>query len=257
MTQTRWAVAGAVAGALIGSLVFAPASWLGVLLEHASGGQVQLLEPSGTVWRGQGRLRLSGGSGSADGRLLPGRLRWQLQPGWLVLRLELQADCCTDAPLQASLRAQWRGMRLDVDAGESRLPADLLVGLGAPWNTLRPDGELRLGARGLSLEWSAGRVQARGVATLDALGMSCALSTLRPIGSYRLQLQGAGGSGPPQLILQTLDGSLRMAGSGQWSGSRWNFRGQASADAAHEQVLGNLLNIVGRRQGAQSEIALD
>ena len=100
-------------------------------------------------------------------------------------------------------------------------------------------------------------MQVRGSATLDALAVSCGLSTLRPIGSYRLRLHAGGGSGPPQLVLQTLDGSLRMDGSGQWNGARWNFRGRASADAEHEQVLGNLLNIVGRRQGAYSEIALD
>ncbi len=142
-------------------------------------------------------------------------------------------------------------------AGESHWPAALLGGLGAPWNTVQPRGQLRLRAQGLSLEWVAGRVQVQGVATLDALDLSSGLSTLRPVGSYRLRLTGQGLASPPRLELETLEGSLKLTGRGQWNGARWNFRGQASAAPEQELVLGNLLNIVGRRQGARSDIALD
>jgi general secretion pathway protein N len=50
---------------------------------------------------------------------------------------------------------------------------------------------------------------------------------------------------------------LQLSGAGQWAGGRLRFRGQASASPEDEQVLGNLLNIVGRRQGARSVIAVD
>ena len=72
-----------------------------------------------------------------------------------------------------------------------------------------------------------------------------------------MQLVGRGDAAAPELQLQTLEGSLQLAGQGRWTGNRWNFRGQASASAENEPVLGNLLNIVGRRQGAVSIIALD
>ena len=58
------------------------------------------------------------------------------------------------------------------------------------------------------------------------------------------------------LQLQTLEGSLSLVGRGQWTGAHWSFRGEASAAPEREQALGNLLNMVGRRQGVRSVISL-
>ena len=91
---------------------------------------------------------------------------------------------------------------------------------------------------------------------LDALGMSTSLSTLRPIGSYRLSLTGGANRAAPVLQLQTLEGELSLSGNGLWTGSHWSFKGEASAAPERESVLGNLLNMVGRRQGPRSVISL-
>ena len=132
MRDTRWAWLGMLTGVVLGLVVFAPALWLAAVVLSASNGQLQALQPRGTVWNGSARFVLSGGASSRDARVLPG-----------------------------------------------------------------------------------------------------------------------------QLELETLEGSLKLSGRGQWNGARWNFRGQASASAENESVLGNLLNIVGRRQGTSSIIALD
>ena len=79
---------------------------------------------------------------------------------------------------------------------------------------------------------------------------------MRPIGSYRLSLAGGANRAPPTLQLQTIEGSLSLVGSGRWTGSHWSFQGEASAAPEREQALGNLLNMVGRRQGARSIISL-
>ena len=92
-----------------------------------------------------------------------------------------------------------------------------------------------------------------GQAQLDALSMSSRLSTLRPMGSYRLTLQGGAA---PTLGLQTLQGALQLSGSGQWVGQRLRFTGEASAAPEREGALSNLLNIIGRRSGARSLISL-
>ena len=56
--------------------------------------------------------------------------------------------------------------------------------------------------------------------------MSSRLSTLSPMGSYRLTLHG----GPsPSLELSTLEGSLQLSGQGQWVAQRLRFSGVASA----------------------------
>jgi len=257
MADARWALAGGLLGAAAGVLVFAPALWLGTLLDATSGSRLQLGQPRGTFWSGNARLILAGGEGSRDALVLPGRISWQLRPGWGSLNLQLRAECCTPEPMVLTARVRWGGWSLALADNTSHWPAAVLAGLGSPWNTLQARGRLALGARGLSLEWLEGRASVLGSASLEALDLSSRLSTLRPIGSYRLSLIGNGLSDPPQLRLQTLEGSLKISGSGQWNGARWNFRGEASASAEHAPVLGNLLNIVGRRQGATSVIELD
>lgn len=257
MAESRWAIAGAVLGLVAGAVVFAPAVWLAGAIDRISGGQVQLAEARGTVWDGDARLVLSGGAASRDARILPGRVSWTLRPGLPTWRLGLAAECCTAQPQRVDLALLGATRRMVFSDGQSHWPAALLGGLGAPWNTVQPRGRLRLRTQGLSLEWVEGRVQVQGSATLDVLDLSSGLSTLRPVGSYRVQLKGSGQAGPPQLLLETLEGSLKLSGQGQWNGSRWNFRGQASAAPEMELVLGNLLNIVGRRQGARSEITID
>lgn len=252
----RWAVIGAVLGVLLALVLFAPAAWLAGAVAAATGDRVQLAEPRGSVWDGSARLVFSGGEGSRDALVLPGRIGWEIAPGLSGLHLRLHAGCCATVPLEATLAPAWRRLRLEVADGNSQWPAALLAGLGAPWNTVQPEGQLQLASQGLSVEWFEGRFSMTGSARLDAIGISSRLSTLRPIGSYRLSLIGKAPAGAPELRLQTLEGGLNLSGAGQWSGAHWTFRGEASAAPERESALGNLLNIVGRRQGAKSVISL-
>lgn len=249
----RWACLGAAIG-LLGSLVFfAPAVWLAAVLSGATGGQIQLVETRGTVWTGSARLLLSGGAGSRDSAALPGRIDWQLRPGWLALNLQVFAACCTTEPLRARLAQRWGRTSLQLADGTSRWPAALLAGLGTPWNTIQAEGTLQLASNSLSVEWFEGRLALSGQLELQALALSSRLSTLRPMGSYRMTL--AGGSSPT-LELATMEGSLQLSGRGNWVGSRLRFKGVASARPENEASLANLLNIIGRRNGARSIITL-
>ncbi|WP_339385487.1 type II secretion system protein N [Acidovorax sp. sic0104] len=252
-TAWGWALAGALLGVLPAVVVFAPAHWLAQRVNNATGGQVQLLQARGTVWTGSAQLVLTGGSASQDRAALPGRLDWRIRPGFGGLYLQVHADCCTPKPLQLQASAGWSGARLNVIDGESQWPASVLAGLGTPWNTLQPQGQLVLQTRGLGARWSAGRMVLAGQAQLDARSMSSRLSTLRPMGSYRLAMQGGEA---PTLSLSTLDGHLQLSGSGQWVGQRLRFTGEASAAPEREAALANLLNIIGRRSGARSIITV-
>jgi len=83
--------------------------------------------------------------------------------------------------------------------------------------------------------------------------MASRLSPLRPMGSYRLTLSGGVA---PTLRLDTLEGDLRLTGSGQWVGSRLRFNGEASAPPEREAALANLLNLIGQRRGPRSLITI-
>ena len=135
-----------------------------------------------------------------------------------------------------------------------RLPAAVLAGLGAPWNTLGLHGALRLQSPALSAQREQGQVLFNGTATLEAKDMSSRLSPLRPLGDYRVELSGGA---PARVQLRTLgEAALLLEGVGQWNGTRLVLRGQAKAGAGHEESLSNLLNIIGRRQGPAALITL-
>lgn len=249
-----WALAGALIGLLITAVWQAPARWLAAGVTRGSNGMVELADADGRVWRGSARLVLRGGEGSRDAVALPGRVHWRLRPGLTGVQAELRADCCTaEAPLGARVSPRWGGVQVAVADARSQWPASLLAGLGTPFNTVQPEGEMSLSTRGLSLEWLAGRPALQGAAELTVRQMSSRLSTLRPMGSYRLSL--AGGSNPT-VTLATLEGALRLSGSGQWVGSRLRFSGEGSAAPGSEAQLANLLNLLGRRQGERVLITL-
>lgn len=248
-----WAVAGALLGGLLTLVLTAPAHWLAKGLERATEGQLQLHEARGTLWTGSARLVLSGGAGSRDPLALPSRVQWQLRPDWRGVRIQLSSECCTPQPLQARIMLHWQGVEAHLQDQQSQWPATLLTGLGTPWNTAQIQGQLQLRTQGLRVQWMAGRLRSEGQLQLDALGVSSRLSTLRPMGSYRLVFDGGDA---PQITLSTLEGHLQLNGSGQWVGQRLRFRGEATATPEREAALANFLNIIGRRSGARSIISL-
>ncbi len=252
-----FAVLGALVGLSLALLMWAPARWLAWGVAQASQGQVQWLNPRGTVWQGSAQLMLSGGPGSRQPQALPGRLHWSLSPTWSGLRMGWRADCCMTqaASIQAALG--WNTLQLQTSDHRSSWPAALLTGLGAPWNTLQAEGQLQLRTEALQLNWAQGRLQMQGRLELNLQEMSSRLSPVKPMGSYRIALTGTPqGTPTPGLDLSTLQGPLLLSGQGQWVGQRLRFTGEARAAEGHEAAFDNLLNILGRRQGARSLLSL-
>lgn len=250
----RWAVAGVLLGGIFATAVFAPARWLAAVLNQASGQQFQLVSAQGSIWGGSSQLVLSGGQGSVNAVALPGQVSWRIRPLWSGLAVQITADCCTPQPLQLRATAVgWKGVRLVLQDGQSQWPASLLAGLGTPWNTLQAQGQLSATTKDFAVELGPTGLSQTGRLQLDALNISSRLSTLSPMGSYRFTLVG----GPsPSLELTTLEGSLQLSGKGQWVGQRLRFTGVASAAPERVEALSNLLNILGRRDGARSIITV-
>ncbi|HET8746066.1 MAG TPA: type II secretion system protein N [Ramlibacter sp.] len=248
-----WAWAGAALGLVLAVILFAPARWLAGAVERLSGEHVLLADARGTVWQGSARVILTGGPGSTDSAALPGRVAWTLHPRFNGVAAALRAECCTPQPIPVRARWRWGGLAVDVGDASSQWPASVTAGLGTPWNTLQFEGDLRLATQGLSVEWVEGRPAIAGRAELVALRVTSRLSTLRPMGSYRITVQGGT---PATLRLETLEGSLQLSGTGQWVGERLHFRGEASAAPEREAALSNLLNIIGRRSGVRSLISI-
>lgn len=248
-----WAAAGLLTGAVLSLLLFIPASWLANRIDASTAGQVQLLDPRGTVWNGSGQLVFTGGRGSRDAAALPTRVQWQMRPAATGVRMAVSSPCCTPRPVDLLVRPGFGTFSLEVGDGQTNLPAALLAGLGTPWNTLQLEGDLQVRTRSLSLHWAQGRTAIAGSAELLANDIASRLATVRPMGSYKLTL--AGGA-VPTVQLASSPGPLQLSGSGQWVGSRLRFTGEASAAPDREAALANLLNIIGRRNGPRSIITI-
>ncbi|MDO9133659.1 MAG: type II secretion system protein N [Hydrogenophaga sp.] len=253
---SRLAWTGAVLGLLAALLVFAPARWLANSINAATNDQLQLVNARGTVWRGRADLMFTGGQGSQTRTTLPQGVQWRISPtlvsGLPAMALRLEAPCCTVQPVALTARPLLGGAEVRLAAFSSRWPAELLIGLGTPWNTLRMEGQLSLQTSGLTLRWDSGRGSMQGVLAVEAQDMVSRLSTLRPLGSYRMDVRAEADSNTTTLALQTLNGRLQLQGQGQWVGGRLRFQGVAEAAPDSEAALNNLLNIIGRRQGPRS-----
>lgn len=254
----RWGWAGLLAGAVGATLLFAPASWLAARVAAASGERVLLADARGTVWNGSALAVLAGGADSRSAAQLPGRLHWSLGIAGAGLRLRLRQPCCIAGEWELRMRPGFGGWSVELPPRSGPIgdwPAAWLAGLGAPWNSLQLGGTLRLSSPGLVVESVAGRLRLQGRAELEVADLSSRLSTLGRLGTYRVQLEGTEGQ-PASLRLLTVDGALLLGGTGQWSGAHFRFRGEARAAPGFEAALDNLLNLLGRRQGALSVLSI-
>jgi general secretion pathway protein N len=252
-------------GLALAFITQAPAHWLTHAIAQASGERVLLPDAQGTVWNGsaqwvlnEGPLNIGGSANMArpaNTTSLPTRVTWQLGPrlDWANWRPTLSATvasaCCTPQPVRVDVSLMWRGVRVQVSDHTSNWPASWLVGLGAPWNTIQPEGQIQLHTTQLQWSQRAGSEQLQGQAELQLQQLSTRLSTLRPLGTYRVRVQGGDNV---VLALDTLEGSLRLQGTGQLHNGRMRFNGEASDAPDAEAALSNLLNILGQRQGAKS-----
>ncbi|MBX3621378.1 MAG: type II secretion system protein N [Rhizobacter sp.] len=255
----RWAMVGIVLGLLIGVITYAPATWLASAIASASGQRVMLADARGTVWSGSAVAVLTGGPGSQDASSLPGRLEWSLRFRGLGLELRARHACCLNDTVSLHIKPGLGRVTVTLAPKPDWIgqwPGAFLSGLGTPWNTLRLGGTLRLQSSGLKLDLVQGRWIVDGQADIDMLDASSRVSTLEPLGSYRFSLVGSA-SGTSQLRLSTLSGALQLKGEGTAGPSGVRFRGEArAATETDEAALNNLLNIIGRRNGAVSVISI-
>lgn len=231
--------------------VLAPAQWAAIALRSATDGRVELAETSGSLWRGRGTVVLAAG-GDADARAsLPEPLSWTLSPWALAtgtLDLTLSHPSALAQPLAVRIAP---GRPAVLSATTLQLPASLLMGLGAPWNTLKPGGVLKISWD--RLELSPGRLQ--GALGAEWQFASSSLTPVSPFGHYRLTTNGQYPG--MTLQLQTLAGPLELAGTGTIdAGGRFRFDGVArplpDTDPLIKSQLLGLIALLGPRRGTDT-----
>jgi general secretion pathway protein N len=237
-------VLAAILAVAVTAIARAPAAWVGDWLQ--AHGRLRLVDARGTIWSGSAMI------GVSDGRqvlLIPGRLSWKIGLSAIGSGRVTAEVSHTNlpTPLAVSLGRQ----SVMVKAGQSELPAALLVALGTPFNTIRPGGAL--GVRWTDMEIKGGGLT--GGLQIDWREAQSALSPVAPLGSYRLQINGAGETARVQL--DTLRGPLRLQGSGSVKGGRISFKGVASADPEMRPALIGLISVLGRRVGDEAVLSIE
>ena len=290
----RLAIVGAAVGLVVGIVATLPASLLANAVASATNDQFLLAEAQGTIWSGSAITVLTGGAGSHDASVLPTRLEWTLRPRWNGVSLHLTQDCCLAHGMDLRLRRTLDAWQVNIIGPDERgqevasaakvtpgmsgadsaalaaatplgqWPMGWLEGRGFPWNTIHPGGVLTLSTHNLSFALKNGHWSTLGSAQVEIRQASSRLTTLDSLGTYRVliqpdpstQIRPGDGASRDLVWISTIDGALLIDGRGLIGATGVRIRAEAHAATGSEAALNNLLNLIGRRNGAMSDISI-
>lgn len=236
---------------LLTVFVFAPAVWFNMFLQEQSGGRLILNDAEGTLWNGSAEVVVALNKNKEMTPLLPGRFKWDLSPILLLGQIELVIE--NDDALAQPLYITGNLRHIQINPNELLLPANRLVGLGAPLNTIEPSGQMTLSWNALGLTLLDRSVDINGTMNLVLENVASALSPVKPLGSYLMSFDWHGNVA--NVDLKTLHGPMLLTGKGTITNGRLRFSGLAQAEAAQEDSLANLLNLLGQhRAGAKKNV---
>lgn len=216
-----------------------PASVVAPRLQAATEGRIALERATGSLWNGTAALRLTLPSGT----FFADQVRWRFLPSRLLAGkaaadVEVKAGKFSATAELARTPGAWEATGLR-GSGDASVLA-LLAPVAGTW---QPAGPVEIEAERLRLEGQA----LSGRASAQWAEAAVALSPLRPLGTWRAQLEGDGG--PARVQLATVKGPLRLAGTGTLGADgRLAFAGEARAEAGREADLAPLLALFGPRR---------
>lgn len=240
-----------------------PVSWVAGLVGNQTTCRAVLHEPVGTLWQGSSAIGFSepniAGPGCKPPVAQTERFEWKLS-------CQITDASCTAriafSALEQPQVIRWGfGRSAELIANEITLPATILEGLGNPWSTLRPRGNLS--ARWTDLKWALSNAYgggdvggSSGIIRIIISNLASPVSPVRPLGSYEIQANLAERS--VNWVLSTSAGPLLLKGQGEVgyglsskgsSGKGLQFSGEASAAPEAEEALLGLLSLLGKKEG--------
>ena len=224
-------------------VVLLPAGWLSWGVARLSDNRALLDDGQGTIWHGSGHLFVRDAKGTAQDL---GRAEWRIDTLQLLL-LRGQLQLHTNGP-QSDVFATLRVTPWGLSLNDTRIStsADLASAFYAPASLFAPQGLLRLRTNQLAF----GRAGLKGNAEVYWDKAGSRLSSVQPLGNYRLDLSGNGKDATLQLA--TVDGPLDLSGQGRWQvvgDGQLQVTGIAQAKQQLTE-LQPLLRLMGRDLGA-------
>lgn len=243
MKKNRWLLYGVfgLVFYLLFLIIEIPASWFAWGLNRYTQGTVRLDPIAGSLWGGNGKLVIY------YPKTTPhefGLTEWRINPFWLLT-----------GRVQLSVQADHQGKRMNATLGLSRssfllkntdaeFPADFAARLYPPLSLISPQGKVRIVTEAVSLSPDG----VEGAATLEWLNAGSGLSTVQPLGDYRVEMTGAGNTA--KLDLATLRGALQLTGQGAWHANSGQLQLNGSAMPRERATeLEAFLRMIGNDQG--------
>jgi general secretion pathway protein N len=217
-----------------------PATWLDHALQRVSHGSLALADARGTVWGGDGQLQAILPSGEvANLEHVVWRVdRTALFHAGLRVVTQRRADGQVVMDATASLSG------LSIPSLALDIPAGLLGAYSRTLADLGLSGTMRLSAR--DARWQSG--QASGTGAIQWTNAASALSSIRPLGNYLVDLVGKGDH--LEYLLLSRNAQLQLNGKGTWRfGAAPEFTGEAIPAEAHRDDLAPLLRMIGKDGG--------
>ena len=218
-----------------------PAAWFAWGLNQYSHGAIRIDPLGGSMWGGKGRLVIY------YPQTVPhdfGLTEWSINPFWLLtgrIQLSLQADT-PDRQIKTTLAIAKGSLSIkDTDAA---FPASFIGQFYPPATLIGPQGKVRIS----SSELIVAPEKMEGTAALEWQNAGSSLSSVQPLGDYRLNITGSGKV--INLALITLRGDLEFTGQGQWQPQTGQVQINGTAlPRAHANELDSLLKLIGTDQG--------
>jgi general secretion pathway protein N len=235
-----------------------PVTWIASLAGNQTACRLVLQEPSGTLWQGSSAIGFSEpntvGAGCKTPVAQTERFDWKLS--CQIMDASCTATIAFSALEQPQVIRWGIGRPVEWIANEVTLPATVLEGLGNPWSTLRPRGNLN--ARWTDLTWAlspkevSGKAgESSGIIRITITNLTSPISPVKPLGSY--EVSGNMAQHSINWVLSTTSGPLLLTGQGEMahgSGSKGlQFSGTASAAPEAEDALMGLLSLLGKKEG--------
>jgi general secretion pathway protein N len=242
-------VALALFALLVTLLVLAPATWLDSGLQRSTRGVIGLADARGSFWRGSGALQAILPSGDVE---TLESIRWTIDP-WALLTARAHLVALSERDGKPVLDATLSASGVTVTDMRLEAPAALLGLLSATVREAGITGRIAVKANGVHVDGQS----TRGVGDIVWSDAGSSLTSVYPLGTYRIVLQGVGTG--LDLTLFTQGGALDLTGKGRWQpGSPLSFSGTATPAPDRKKQLAPLLRIIGKETGGESyEIVLD
>jgi general secretion pathway protein N len=215
----------------------APATLMAKVVEGASGGQFVLTNATGTVWQGEARPAIRQHSGSL---LAMEQLYWDIAllplfTGKIIARMDWD-NVAQEQPMLATISFK----QIELRNAVIPLQAAVLGELSPMLQPVQLSGQIQI----RSEQFTFSSQGLNGIAVADWLNAGSVMSAVNPLGSYRVNLSGAGKN--LDISLVTLSGALLLEGKGSFiprQGLRFLLTARAAAGSKGK--LDELINNFG------------